>query len=143
MDYRRITAVEPSTPHCLSCGVRIIVIALHHHIAPHDNFTQRLGIVRNWLPVIVDDLEFTRGDQLHALTSLDDRPRFERERSMFRARFAHRDEWRCFRQPIYVSQLPTELTFDPLDRRCGRRRPCCQHPHPRRHLATLVSGTTS
>ena len=50
----------------------IVVVALHHDVAAHDDLADRLAVARHVASVLVDHPQLARGDQLDALARLDD-----------------------------------------------------------------------
>ena len=117
-----IAAVKVSTAKRLRRRFRIVVIPLHHRVAAHDDLADGFAVVRHLAIVFIHHSELARGNQLHALPGFDDCAFRRRDRIVFGPRLAHRDKRRRFGEPVDVRDRPSELAFDPLDRRRSRRR---------------------
>ena len=73
MDDGGVAGVEPAVANGARRGLGIVVVALHHDVAAHDDLAERLAIVRDLVAVVVYDLQLAGGDQLDALARLDRR----------------------------------------------------------------------
>src|SRR5262249_31462514 len=54
MPHRDVAGVEPSAAKRLGGGVGLLEVALHHVVAAHDDLSERLGVHRHILHVLVD-----------------------------------------------------------------------------------------
>ncbi len=121
MDHGGIAGVEPAVADGARRRLRIVVIALHHDIAAHDDLAQSRAVSRHLEVRFVDDADLARGDQLDPLAGFEHRPRCQRERAILGSRLADRDERRGLGEAVGLGDLPAELALHPLDGGGGRR----------------------
>src|SRR3989454_10302751 len=106
MDDRRVARMKPASLKGTRRSFRVVVIALHDHIAACHNFAECCPVVRNLVALFIDDQEFTGSDQLHSLAGLDSSACLRRKRGMLWTWLADGEEGRCLSQAIYLYDLP-------------------------------------
>src|ERR1043166_7632882 len=115
MNDRGVAAMEVAAAQRLRGRLGIVVVTLHHDVAADDDLADRDAVARDIVALLVDDAQVARGDQLHALTRLDDGSFRRAQRIVLGPRLAHSDEWRGLRQTVYMRDASSELAFDALD----------------------------
>ena len=71
VDHGRVAGVEPAVADRGGRGVRVVVVALHHDVAAHDDLAESLAVVRDLVALLVHDPQLAGGDQLDALAGFD------------------------------------------------------------------------
>ena len=141
MDDRGVAGVEPAAAHRHRGRLGIVVVALHHDVAAHDDLADRRAVVRHLAPLVVDHAQLAGRDQLDALPRLDHGALGRRQRVVLGPRLADRDERRRLGQAVDLRDRPAELALDALDRRRRRRRAGGHHADaPRRPRARCSAG---
>src|SRR5262245_27255286 len=108
MHNRSVTGVHPATAEGMRGGVRIVVVPLHHNISAHDNFAERLTVVRNLISVVIYNSQIAGCDQFHALARFDYGTFTQGQSRMFRKRFTDSDKRRRLRHSVNLRDIPSE-----------------------------------
>ena len=136
MNDGAIARVKPAALERFGRGLGIVVVALHHHVAANHDLAHGLTIPRHLAAAVVDDRELARGDQLHALTRLQDCAFLWRQARMFGPRLTDGDEGCGLGQSVDVNDLPAEVVLDTADG--GRCRRCARGENPQPSAHTLA-----
>src|SRR6202165_1693049 len=110
----RVARVEPPVTHDLLGRLRVVVIALHDHVAARHDLAQRVAVSRNALALFVDDAQLARRDQLDARERLDDPELVGSKLLVLRSGLADGDEWSSLGETAHLCHLPPEITFHAL-----------------------------
>ena len=138
---RSVAGVEVAAAQRSGARVGVVVVALHHDVAAHDDLADGRAVVRDLAVGVVDDQQLAGRDELYALARLDHGAVGGRQRGVLGALLAHRDERRGLGEAVDVGDYPAELLLDPIDRRRCRRRAGGEHAHAgRRTLADVIGG---
>src|SRR5262245_17086682 len=119
-----IAGVHPVASKRMGCCIGIVVVTLHDHVTANHDLAQRFSVGWNFVAVIIHHPKIPCRYQLGTLAGLDLRALPKRQALMLRSWFADRDERCGLCHSIYLYDVPSELTLNPLDSRRGRRRSC-------------------
>src|SRR6266496_742094 len=118
---RGVSSMKPAAVQCTLSRFFVVIVAGHDHVAAGYDFALGDSIAWHLAAVGANHAQFSRRNQLDALTSFDRRSLTNRKRFVLRPMLANGDKRGCLGQAVNMCNYPAELFFQSLDGGSGGR----------------------